>query len=52
MKYGFVDDVSIGYEKLHTKYYGLEIATSESEKLTWRDDYTNFYLNYACPTNF
>ena len=33
IKYDFVVDVLIGYEKLHTKYDGLEIAPTETEKL-------------------
>ena len=51
MKYGFVDDVLIGYEKLHTNDDGLEITTSESEKRTWRDD-CKFLFELCVPYQF
>ena len=47
----FVDDFLIEYEKLHTNYVWLEIAPSETETLTWRDDH-KFLFNYAKPTSF
>ena len=51
MHHDFVDNVLIGYKKIHTDYSGSEIDPAETEKFMWRGNY-KFLFELCVAYNF